>query len=107
MPPPVTCGGSCGHAAAWRERCSCAVTWSSRPCCWRTRSGGFRQLGDAWGVAGCVDLLGSIAHQLGDHPRATALARESVEQHRSFDDSSGTRYALQHLAEAALATDDL
>jgi hypothetical protein len=83
-----------GQHRASRESCV-----ASRTC--------FERLGDAWGAAGAIDLLATISNRSGEHADALVLAQEAVVRHQALSDTSGTRYSLQHLGEAALAIGNL
>jgi tetratricopeptide (TPR) repeat protein len=62
----------------------------------------YRRLGDRFGVARCVNALGTVAAERGDYPRAQALLEESVALFRELDDRRGVSNGLTNLGYLAL-----
>jgi hypothetical protein len=66
----------------------------------------FRQVGDGWAAAGCLDYLAQIATRRNDLQAALRLAEESVSAYRSCGGLTGIQDSLLNLAGAARLAGD-
>jgi predicted ATPase/DNA-binding XRE family transcriptional regulator len=57
-----------------------------------------RELGDMWGVADALNVLGITAHDRSDHDLAESLLRESLELNRELGSGQGIAHCLNNLA---------
>ncbi|RIK43584.1 MAG: hypothetical protein DCC55_05400 [Chloroflexi bacterium] len=60
-----------------------------------------RMLGDRWAIARCLQELGSVANEQGDHGRAAALLTESLYRSRELSDEWMIAVSLLKLADLA------
>ena len=66
----------------------------------------FRELMDKFGVAQCLDLLGEMALEEGDHTRARVNWEESLALRKDLGDKEGIGYVFCNLGHFARSQDD-
>jgi tetratricopeptide (TPR) repeat protein len=66
----------------------------------------FRQLGNTWGIAYSLHVLGMVASYQGDNAAARSLSEESLVLRREIDDKKGIPWTLGTLADVAWSEGD-
>jgi hypothetical protein len=67
----------------------------------------FRDIGDTYGLAMALRILGIVVHAQGDVTHATALHEESLALRRALGDLHGIAECLEGLADVAVAQQHL